>query len=133
MSQENVELVRQAYEAFAAGGVDATALSFAPDAIHHAFPEWVTQSEYRGPDGLRTLLAEWTDNFDDFEFDVRELRDCGDSVVMLGETVGRIKGSGVPIRQPVGTVWSDFRDGQIGQSRSFLTWHEALAAVGLSE
>jgi len=132
MSQENVELVRQDYKAFAAGGADATAPSFAPDAVHHAYPEWVTQSEYRGPDGLRALLAEWTDNFDDFELEVRELRDCGDSVVMLGETVGRIKGSGVPIRQPLGAVYSDFRDGQIGQARNFLTWREALEAAGLS-
>jgi hypothetical protein len=37
--------------------------------------------------------AEWTDNFDDFEFEVRP-RGVGDSVVMLGETVGRINGSG---------------------------------------
>ena len=133
MSQENVAIVRQAYEAFAAGGVDATGPSFAPDAIHHAYPEWVTQSEYRGPDGLRTLLAEFTDNFDNFEFDVRELRDCGDSVVMLGEIFGRIRGSGVPIRQPLGAVYSDFRDGQIGQARNFLTWREALEAAGLSE
>ena len=133
MSRENVEIVRQAYEAFAAGGVEATEPSFASDAVHHAYPEWVTQSEYRGPDGLRTLLAEWTDNFDDFEFEVREFREVGDSVVMLGETVGRIKGSGVPIRQPLGAVYSDFRDGRIGEARNFLTWREALDAVGLSE
>ena len=44
MSQENVEIVRQAYEAFAGGGVDATGRSFAPDADPHAYPEWVTQS-----------------------------------------------------------------------------------------
>ncbi len=133
MSKENVEIVRKAYEAFAAGGVEATGASFAPDAVHHAYPEWVTQSEYRGPDGLRTMLAEWTDNFDDFEFEVRELRGVGGSVVMLGETVGRIKGSDVPIRQPLGAVYSDFRDGQIGEARNFLTWREALEAVGLSE
>jgi ketosteroid isomerase-like protein len=39
MSQENVDIVRQAYEAFAAGEVEATGASFAPDAIHHAYPE----------------------------------------------------------------------------------------------
>jgi ketosteroid isomerase-like protein len=133
MSQENVEVVRRAYEGFAAGGAEATRASFAPDAIHYPFPEWVGQPEYRGAEGLRTLLAEWTDNFDAFEFEVRELRDAGANVVMLGETVGRIKGSGVPIRQPLGAVYSDFRDGQIGEARNFLTWREALEAVGLSE
>jgi hypothetical protein len=46
---------------------------------------------------------------------------------------GRIKGSGVPIRQPLGSVFSDFHNGQIGMSRHFLTWHQALEAVGLRE
>jgi ketosteroid isomerase-like protein len=133
VSQENLEIVRRAYEAFAAGGFDAVAPFFAPDAVHHAYPEWVSESVYRGPDGLRTLVAEGTDNFDGFEFDVREIRQVGDNVLMLGETVGQIKGSGVPIRQPLGAVYSDFRDGQIGEARNFLTWREALEAVGLRE
>jgi hypothetical protein len=41
--------------------------------------------------------------------------------------------SGVPIRQPLGIVFSDFRDGQIGEARNFLTWQQTLAAVGLRE
>ena len=133
MSQENVEIVRKAYEAFAAGGVEATRDFFAADAALFSYPEWAGPSQYRGHDGLRTLLAEWTDNFDEFKLEVREVRRVGDKVVMLGETVGRIKGSGVPIRQPLGAVYSDFRDGRIGEGRNFLTWREALEAVGLSE
>ena len=82
---------------------------------------------------MRTVLAEWMDNFDDFEFHVHEVRDVGDRVLLLGETFGRIKGSGVPIRQPLGAVYSNFRDGQIGEGRNFLTWDEALEAAGLSE
>jgi hypothetical protein len=39
----------------------------------------------------------------------------------------------VPIRQPLGVVHSDFHDGQIGVTRNFLTWVQALEAVGLSE
>ena len=113
--------------------MEAILTCFAPDAVHYSFPEWAGQAAYRGPDGLLALLAEWTDNFDDFEFDVREFREAGDRVVMLGEMVGRIKGSGVPIRQPFGAAYSDFREGQIGEARNFLTWREALEAVGLSE
>jgi hypothetical protein len=36
-------------------------------------------------------------------------------------------------RQPVGVLQSDFRDGMVGELRFFLTWHQALEAVGLSE
>jgi len=62
-----------------------------------------------------------------------EFREVGESVLTLGETAGRIKTSGVPIRQPLGVVYSDFRDGQFGEIRYFLTWQQALEAVGLRE
>ena len=133
MSRESVEIVRQAYEAFSAGGVEATRDFFAADAVLFSYPEWAGPSQYRGHDGLRTLLAEWTDNFDEFELEVREVRRVGDRVVMLGETVGRIKGSGVPIRQPLGAVYSDFRDGRIRRARFFPSWEEAVEAAGLPE
>jgi ketosteroid isomerase-like protein len=132
MSQENVEIVRQAYKRFAAGGVEAAQASFARDVVFYAFPEWPGPSEYRGHDGLQALLTEWIENFDDFEIEVCEVREVGDRVLVLAETVGRIKGSSVPIRQPLGTVW-DVRDGQIGGGRNFLTWLEALEAAGLRE
>jgi ketosteroid isomerase-like protein len=133
MSQENVEIVRRGFEAFNARGVEAALASFAPDVVLYAFPEWPGPSAYRGHDGMRALMAEWTENFDDFELEVCEVRDVGDRVLVLAETVGRIKGSRVPIRQPFGALYWDFRDGQIGETRNFLTWREALAAAGLRE
>ena len=57
----------------------------------------------------------------------------GDRVLSLGETAGRIKGSGVPIRQPIGAVYSDFRGGTVGEFRNFLSWRQALDEVALSE
>ena len=89
--------------------------------------------EYHGHDGLRAIVGVWTENFDDFELAIQEVREVGDRVLVLGETTGRIKGSGVPIRQPLGMVWSGFRDGKIGDQRNFLTWQQALEAVGLRE
>jgi ketosteroid isomerase-like protein len=131
MSQENVEIVRQIYQAFAAGGVEAALPFLAPNGALYPFPEWPGPSEYRGRDGLRRLLAEWTENFDDFEFESHEIRAVGDRVLVLAEMVGRIKGSGVPIRQPLGAIYGDFRDGEIGEGRFFNTWREALKAAGL--
>jgi ketosteroid isomerase-like protein len=127
--QDNVELTRRMYAAFTEGGVEAMLPYFAPDSVTHAFPEWVEESEYRGNEGIRRLVSIWTDNFDDFELEIHELRAVGNSVVALGETVGRVKGSGVPIRQPVAMVTSDFRDGLIHEGRAFLTWESALEAA----
>ena len=133
MSEENVEVVKRTFDAFSADGVEACLPGFSPDVVIYPFPEWPQQSEYRGHDGLRRLLAEWIDNFDDFAFHVHEVREVGDRVLLLGETAGRIKGSGMPIRQPFGVVFSTFRNGQIGEGRNFLTWDETLEAAGLSE
>jgi ketosteroid isomerase-like protein len=133
MSQENVEIVRRVFEEFNQGGVEAALPGFAPDIVSYPFREWPGPSEYRGHDGMRALLAEWIENFDDFELDVAEIREVGDRVLVLAETVGRIKGSRVPIRQPFGALYWDFRNGQIGETRNFLTWREAVEAAGLAE
>ena len=108
-------------------------LLFSSDAVVYPFPEWVEQSEYQGNDGVRKLTAVWTDNFDDFATEVEEVRDLGDRVMILGGTVGRIKGTGVPIRQPVGAVFSDFRDGKIGEAHFFMAKQRTLEAAGLRE
>jgi ketosteroid isomerase-like protein len=133
MSQENVEIVRRLYDGFAVGGTEATLAVFAPDSVHYPFPEWFERSEYRGHEELKDCLRCGRRVSNEFAFEVSAFRDAGDSVVMLGETVGRIMGTGVPIRQPLGAVYSDFRDGRIGEARNFLTWREALEAVRLSE
>jgi hypothetical protein len=39
----------------------------------------------------------------------------------------------MPIRQPVGIVVSDFRDGRIGKVRSYFNWQEARQAMGLGD
>jgi ketosteroid isomerase-like protein len=134
MSEENVEIVRKAFEVLAARGVEAAVDEFAaPDGVWYTAPEWVEGSEYHGHDGLRFLFSVFTDTFDDWTIDVVELRDAGGSVVALIEHGGKIKGTDDPVKQPMGNVYSDFRQGQIGKAQFFQTWREALEAAGLSE
>jgi ketosteroid isomerase-like protein len=117
MSQENVEVVRQIYQAFAAGGVEAALPYLAPNGVLYPFQEWPGPSEYRGRDGLRRLLAEWIENFDDFEFEIHEIRAIGDRVLLLAEMDGRIKGSGAPVSQPLGAIYGDCRDDRVRRRR----------------
>ena len=135
MSEENVERARQAYEVLATQGVEAFLEEFVPpDGVWYTAPEWVEGSEYHGHDGVRFLYSIFADNFDDWSFEVVEIRDAGDSVVTLIEHGGRIKGTDVPIRQPMGIVTSDIREGGIPHKVHFFqTWQEALEAAGLSE
>ena len=134
MSEENVEVVGKINAAWNTGGVDAI-LPFCPeDVVWYPFPDWIDGAEARtGHDGVREIMDAWTNSFDEWTSAVEEIRDLGDRVVVLAEIAGRTKGSGVPIRQRVGWVCSDFRSGQIGEAHFFLTWKEALEAAGLSE
>jgi ketosteroid isomerase-like protein len=134
MSQQNVEIVRGAMDAWnGGGGVDALLAFIHPDAVTYPFPEWPEDRVYRGHEGARRLAGVWTQPFDEYAGEMQEIRDLGDQVVWLGWTTGRIKGAGTPIRQPLGAVFSRFRGGMIGEGRFFLTWDEALDAARWSE
>jgi ketosteroid isomerase-like protein len=130
MSHENVELVRKAFEAFKSGGMEAVLPFYAPNVVCYPISEWLEDPVYRGHEGALRLTA-WTDNFDDVAFEAHEIRDVHEHVVVLAELTGRIKESGVAIRQAFGVVYSDFRDGMTGEVRYFTSWQQALEAVGL--
>ena len=133
MSRENVELVHRAFETFAAEGIEAALPFFSPGCVWYATDRWLDDSAYRGHDGMRRLDAEFSDNFDDWGYEVEDVRDAGDRVVALSQMTGRIKDSGASVGQPIGLVVSDFRAGTFGEVRAFATWDEALEAVGLRE
>jgi ketosteroid isomerase-like protein len=133
MSQENVELVRGAFVVLAAEGVEASLSFFAPECVWYTTDRWLDGSAYRGHDGIRELDAAFAENFDDWRFEVRDIRDAQDRVVALTQMVGRIRGSGSSVSQSVGFVISDFRGGTMGDIRAFATWADALDAAGLSE
>ena len=87
---------------------------------------------YKGHVGVRKLIA-WLDDFDDLGWEIHEIREERDRVLVRADLTGRMKASGGVIHQAFGAVCSDFRDGMIGEWRWFRTWPEALKAVGLSE
>lgn len=130
MAEENVELVRGTFAAFSAGDFDDALTFFTPDAVWYTSDRWLEGDAYRGHEGLRRLVAGFTDNFDGLGYDIAEVRAVDDRVVALVHMTGRIKDSAQPISQPLGLVVSDFRDGAFGEVRAFASWDEALKAVG---
>ena len=131
MSQENADLVRRIFEADGADSAEAV-LPFVPaDVVWHPPPDWIEDSDYRGHDGVREAMGVFTGTFDDYHAELHEARDAGDRVVALVWQSGAIKGSHEPVRQPIGVVYADFRDGQIGEAFFFRSWAEALQAAGL--
>jgi ketosteroid isomerase-like protein len=133
MSQENVEIARNAFQTFGSEGIDAALSFFSPDFVWYPTDRWLDGSDYRGHDGMRRLSAAFSENFDDFRYEVHDIRDAQDRVVALVDMTGRIKHSGAEVSQRLGFVISGFRDGAFREVRAFPGWSDALKAVGLAE
>jgi ketosteroid isomerase-like protein len=131
MSQQNVELVRNAFQALSTEGIEAALSFFAPDVVWHTTDRWLEGRAYRGHDGMRELFAAFTENFDDWGYELDDNRDADDRVVALTCMTGRIKNSRQSVSQSLGLVVSDFRGATFGEVRVFPTWHQALEIGGL--
>jgi ketosteroid isomerase-like protein len=137
MSQQNLELVRQAYACWSAGDYDSLLDFFlttsAPDVeLYSRFGE-LAGEPYRGHDGVRAWLAEIQESFERFEPWLEEAREAGsDRVVALGGISFRARESGVDMDERMGWV-QEFRDGRLCRMMFYGSPGEALEAVGLGE
>jgi ketosteroid isomerase-like protein len=104
MLQGNVELVRDAFQTFGAEGIDAALPFFSPDVVWCPTDLWLEGSAYRGHDGMRTLEAAFSENFDDFRYEIHDIRDAQERVVALIDMTGRIRHSGAEVSQRLGFV-----------------------------
>ncbi len=130
MSQENVEVVKVAYEAFARGGLDRFMEHFADD-VHYRAVEGAPDDTgpIQGTDAVRAWLQDWIDTFDEFWFEPIELIDAGeDTVVAIERFGGRAKLSGVKTAQTEAVVYS-IRGGKLARCREYATRHEALESA----
>jgi hypothetical protein len=134
MPDEDVEAKDPHAEVFNAG-IEALLVFYAPDLICYPATGWVEgDAVCYGHDGFRKLGAVWTENVDEVAFEVDDVRDLHDRVLILATFTGRTRDAGLPVRQRFGVINSDIRaDGKVGEARFFLTWEEAREAVGLAD
>ena len=133
MSQENVELVRNAYMAGNKGDRDAALRSADPEIVIDATRRVLNPATYVGIDGARQWFAEMDEVWERFGLEMDEFIDAGDRVVVLGRLTGKGKASGVEVEQPIATVWT-VRDGRIIRGEiGYTSRREALEAAGLRE
>ena len=136
MSQENLEVVRRALEAWQRGDLDTWLSAYDPAIEWHPALERIVggmENSYRGIDGLREAWSMYRSELEDFHNEAQELRDVDkDRVVLLGEMRWRGAASGIDMGSPVGMVVT-LRDGKIVHSIDYLSHEEALEAVGLRE
>jgi ketosteroid isomerase-like protein len=131
MSQENVEIVQRMVEAFNSDDPRQAYPSFHPDV---EFTSAFTEGKiYRGLAGMRRYGDDLAAVWEGWHSEHDQFVDGGDErVVWLYRIVGRGKGSGVPVDQPVAIIWT-LREGLIWRGRAYLDHGEALKAAGLEE
>jgi ketosteroid isomerase-like protein len=132
MSQENVEIVRAAYDAIARR--DRTALeamateNLAADFEYEAF---LTGRAYKGVDGLWEFLDDIQETLG-FMPEVQEAVDLDEHVLIVVRMSGRGSRSGAPVAQQAAVLWT-FEGTTLRSGKAFASKAEALEAVGLSE
>jgi ketosteroid isomerase-like protein len=133
MSQENVDLVRGALEAFPRGDVDEMLSYLDPELEwHSAIVGGAEGNVYRGHEGFRRWYADSFESFEELTNEWSEFRDLGDRVLALGRVKARGRESGVEVDSPMGWVFT-VRRGMAVKAEGFLSREEALEAAGLTE
>ena len=138
MSQENVEIVRDAAAAFNRGDVDAWREYLADDIDYRAVegaPD--DHGPLHGRDAMHSYAQDWRDTlrdtFDDFRVEPLELIDAGDDkVIAVTRGSGSAKVSGIEMGLTFAVLYT-IRDGKIARGREYWTRDEALKAARLSE
>jgi uncharacterized protein len=118
MSQANVDALRNGYEAFASGDIDAAFQNFADDIVWRGNSDLVPAGgTYNGIDEIKNKwLPEFAANFQDFRQSADELLDCGDWVVALGTSRATVAGQ--EIKSSFCHLWK-YSDGKIVEARFF--------------
>ena len=135
MSQGNIEVVRQAIEAFNRGDLErfVETVPFDDQTVeYHEYPEFIEVGVFRGRDAIEQHWQQFLDAFEGYRFDIEELIDADDEVVVFTHQHGRGKESGLAFELRSAWVFT-FRDGKLTRIRTYPDRARALAAVGLSE
>jgi ketosteroid isomerase-like protein len=131
MSQQNVEIVRAAYEAWNAGDVEALREAHDPDVIARYPEDWPEAGPFVGREAVVRQIEQLRQTWDASAAEpITDFTDAGDRVI--ARFVWRGTGHG-PAFALEGSAVYTMRNGRISLIEYFTDHAEALKAVGLSE
>jgi ketosteroid isomerase-like protein len=132
MSQENVEIVREANAAFNQRDLDHWIEFFDPEIEYHDTPEFPDGGMHLGREAFRRHVESYLDAWSDASVEV-DARVVGEQVVGRIRYTGAGRATGIVVETPEFGVLYDFRAGRIRRVRQFTTYADALEAAGLRE
>lgn len=126
-----MEIVRRVVDAYAAGDIEAALAAYDAGVefdVSTARPEG---GVFHGPQGVEEGVRVWIERWDAYSYEVEEIVDAGDRILIDIRESGRGESSGVEVTQH--TYWvNTLRDGKIVRAELFNDRKRALAAAGLS-
>jgi ketosteroid isomerase-like protein len=136
MSQENVQIVRRAFEAATRKPEpDLETLSELAHPDHEMTTDYGAMGgdSFFGIEGFRKALTEFDTDWGQWHQELDEFLEAGDdAVVVLGHLVAQGQSSGIPVEGSWAALVK-LRERQIASTRFFLNRDEALEAAGLRE
>ena len=128
MSEDNVDVVRRMFAAFAERDLETMLASMDHEVDFLPVTANLTTGgvPYRGHDGIARYLQDVEEVWPHLRLYPEEFRDLGDTVVTLGRV--RARGGGMIIDRPTGWVFK-MRAGRILHGRVYATREEALEAA----
>jgi ketosteroid isomerase-like protein len=136
MSQENMEIVRRAFEAATRRPQpDLQTLTELAHPDHEITTDYGAMGgdSFVGIEGFRKALTEFDVDWGEWHQEFDQFLEAGDdAVVVLGHLVARGQSSGIPVEGDWAALVK-LREGQIISTRFFLDRDNALEAAGLRE
>ena len=131
MSQENVEIVRNAFMEFERGNFWLPEI-FDPNVRFLGLRHGLDESEAVGLEGMGAAMKDWFEAWEQTTLAAEQILDAGDQVVVIATWRGRGNTSGVTTEQRHGEVWT-LRNGKVISAVAYTDPAEALEAVRLRE
>lgn len=132
MSQENVNIVRRMYEAFATGNVPVIIAALAPNVEWWEAENFIyaDKNPYVGPDAVLSGVFMRIDNeWEKFTVSPTDVLDAQETAVGYGYYSGTYKQTGAHVRAQFAHFFT-FRDGKIIKFQQYTDTAQFLKAVG---
>ncbi len=130
MADEDMEVVRRAYEAYSKGDLAAAGSAYSEDTVWDVSRFRPDEGVHRGLDELAKHIGSWRATWKDHSFWLERVVDAGDVVVTVIRESGRGRSSGAPVTVRYGQVIT-VSDGKIVETVVYRDPEDAFDAAGL--
>ena len=117
VEKDNVQKIRQIYEAIANGEMERALADVAPDIVVYEPDSLPYGGRFEGYAGVAEYFQKIAAVWDDFKMTPTDFLDAGDTIIAVVQLTGRAKESGAMLDMPMYDFWR-LRDGKAVEARA---------------